>query len=232
MFISLLAVVGTIGLVAQEAHGVAIDFDDGTNDTAVGAHYAATKGVTFTNAEWYDWVSFGRDYDGGPFPGASRDFVIGGEGDGSGAPSYYPDIWPQYNNPPHEDTPIIAAFDTPVTSASILAVHVGFSGARLEALDATGAVLDSDEVVGQTFNGSLNGESENYILSVASGAGIHGIRFYQLDYSAADGLLWDNLRFDRAQAVPVASNWGLGCMMLLLAGAGACVLRRRPALAC
>ncbi len=153
-----------------------IDFDDGTDLQVVGASYAE-QGVIFTNAKRYDWVTRGQTR-----PGASANFMIGGE---QPASSYPVDIFPQ------EDTPIIADFSAPMVRVSITAISVGWAGARLVAFDDQGTPLDADEQYGILRNGA----GEYYVLSVSSSAGIASVRMYQPSYDSNDGLFWDNLKF-------------------------------------
>ena len=155
---------------------VDISFDDGTDLAVIGSVYSA-QGVTFSNAKWYDWVTRGRDD-----PGATPDFMIGGEDPVAGYPvGIFPDI----------DDPIAAAFSAPASVATITAISCGGAGARLEALDDQGGVLDFEEAYG-----TGNGAGEFFILTVDTTPDflIHSVRFYQpLDGpSHGDGLFWDN----------------------------------------
>ena len=172
IFVMVLACCFCAGSPAQTI----IDFDDGTDLQVIGTSYAA-KGVTFTNAKLYDWVTRGQTR-----PGASANFMFGGE---QPAASYPVDIFPQ------EATPIVANFSAPMVRVSITAINVGWAGARLVAFDNHGNPLDTDEQYGIL----RTGVGEHFVLSVSSSAGIVSAWMYQPSSDSNDGVFWDNFKF-------------------------------------
>ncbi len=111
-----------LAAAAIPAHAVTIDFDDGTNATAVGAVYAA-QGVTFANAEF------------------TNNFGLAGSSGALGiiVPGAY--AWDQANA-------ITGTFSGTASAVSIRGLDVGEAGLRLEAFDASAVLIGNFEIFG------------------------------------------------------------------------------------
>lgn len=161
-----------------------IDFDDGTNGASVGSFYSGL-GVTFSNTSWYEFT----------LAGSSPPMTIGS------------------STTPYQSTQATAAvatFDTPMASVAITALDVGDRGARLDAYDAGGTLVDFDEYIG---TGVGVGDFQTLLTSAA---GISRIELYQpVDVQSGDGMVWDNLEFT---PVPVPGAVLLGMIGLSVVG--------------
>jgi hypothetical protein len=186
-------------LMATTAAATTIEFDDGTAGSAVGATYAA-QGVTFSNTLFVS--NFGFAGSTGPLGiSATNNYLFG------------------------PDNPIVGAFSSAQTSLGIRGIGVGASGIRLEAYDASNALIAFDQ-----FFGTGAGGQDNHDLFV-SVAGIASFRLFQpltvgLDSPFGDGVLFDSLSFSAATAgaVPEPATWAMMLAGFALVGG---VLRRR-----
>ena len=172
-FNKLIAITITIGSCLSftaSAATIVINFDTGgINGTAVGAFYAS-QGITFSNVAWYT----NRDERGQPYDGSTGAFVV------SGLTS---NVYPKSNSP------LIALFDIPLSSFSILATDLGNNGARVDAYDAVvgGNLLTFD----QAFFGDVGvGVSRNMVVQAPN---IRRVEIYQPRSISADGIVWDNV---------------------------------------
>jgi hypothetical protein len=100
-----------------------IDFDDGTNGTAIGSFYSAL-GVTFSSAEFTD--NFG-------LAGTSGGLAVAGPG-------------PNYNVGPGDA--IMGSFSSAMSSVSIRGIDIGAAGMRLSVFDAANTLLGSSTAFG------------------------------------------------------------------------------------
>ena len=148
-----------------------IDFDNGTDDSAVGSFYSGL-GVTFSNTQWTD--NFGVPGSSGPL-GISA--IIGALGE------FQPDV----------STPLVGVFSSPVSDVSIIALGVGEHGARIDAYDSAvgGSLVDFDEVFGIGLGTDI------FFTLSTPGPMIRRIELYQPSQflNIGDGLAWDDLVF-------------------------------------
>lgn len=163
-----------------------INFDSLTNGQLVGNAFSG-QGVIFDRATVF----------GGPF-----------DNNGFSPPNAISSNTPQLVVFGQSDA-IVARFDTPIDAASIVALSVGFNGARIEAFDQLvgGTLLASDEA----FGVQENGFNEFFVLSV-SAPGIRRLELFQPSSGFSDGLVFDTLTFN-STPVPEPSA-------LLLLGTG------------
>lgn len=187
---SLLVITSTLVLFSAAANAVLIDFNDGTSGTAIDNFYAA-EGVTFSNARWDSFVS-------------PDEALVGAGG------LKLVSIIDTYSN--KSDNPIEAFFDFAVTNFAIWGLNVGFNGARIEAYDIGGILIDSDEAFG------VGTGTDNHPLLVSSAASIYSVKLFQPATAGSEGMLWDNMSFERAEAtVPapgILALFGLGLAAL------------------
>jgi len=195
-----LIVAVTLAFAAAGVQAVIIDFDDGTDNSAIGAFYSGL-GVTFSNAEWDGFVS--------PDEG-----LVGAGG------LKLVDIGPTYE--PKVGNPIVATFSFAITSFSIRGLNVGANGARIDAYDAAvgGNLIDFDEAFG------IGVGVDNHPLLVSSASPIWRIELYQPLDVTTEGLLFDNMAFEPAQT-QLPEPVSLALLGLGLAGL-AFARRRKP----
>lgn len=195
--VAVIAWMSVAASVAQAGTVTTIDFEGGTANTEIDDHYESL-GVVFSNAKWIDVP---------PLSGGSPPMRLGGAGEGGTTP-----------HNPTSANPIVIKFVGGATEVSILAMDVGRDGARMNAYDALGNLVDFDEGFG-----TGNGAGTNLTLS-SSATPIAEIRLFQPnDTGTFDGLLWDDLKFTPLVPLPPAALLGLG----LLGTLGALRARRR-----
>jgi hypothetical protein len=153
-----------------------INFEEGANlgGQSIATHYS---GLTFSNAVWITPAFTGF---------SNNEFWDGNAGLGAqtGVQNDYPWAYTGITNP------IVITFSTPQSSVSIGAFDVGTNGAGIQAFDALGNLIASDNVQG-TDAGFFN----NLTLSVTA-RGIRSIHLDQPFYSGfPDGIGFDNLQF-------------------------------------
>jgi hypothetical protein len=183
----LLFVVGSV-----QAATVTIDFDDGINGAAIGSFYSSL-GVTFSNAEWDDFVS--------PNEG---DVGAGGLkliGNRAGGESPYS---------PSSNNPIVATFDVGVSSFSIYGLNVGANGARIDLYDSAsgGNLIDFDEAFGTSTGTS------NHPLLISSATPIFRVEFYQPVSATSEGMLWENMSYTTVPTPAAVYLFGSGLGLL------------------
>lgn len=181
-----------------------INFDTGTAGNALGAFYAA-EGVTFANAQWTP------NFVGSIYLNAQATAPFGIDSISAG----------EFNS---VADPIVVTFATPQTTVDILAVNVGFAGARMDAYDAVvgGTLVDFAEAFGTTLKGEipLGGgffTDEEFLLQVQA-ASIRRLELYRPVPVANDGILFDNLTFTAVTAVPEPSTLSLLAMGIVVGG--------------
>lgn len=185
------------------AQTVSLNFEDGTDSTAVGSFYSA-QGVTFASAEWIG--NFG-------LPGSSGALGIRYPGTFQWGPA----------------TPVIATFSTPVSTVSVVGVDVGSDGLVMTAYDAA---VGGTQVATQQVVGTGVGAGQFYTLTVA-GANIRRVEISQITQVSGDGIILDDFSFTRAavaSAVPVPTLSPGALVVLALALACAALFTRRRAL--
>jgi hypothetical protein len=177
-----------LSLVSLPASATTINFDSISNDTVLTNQFAG-QGVTFSNAEVTS--------DFGPLTGQS-------------SPNYVATVG--LGTKPQPSSPIEAFFSVAVTSVTLRGLDVGDNGFLLRAFDASGTLLDSQQVFGTGF-----GSGQFFDLTV-TGAGIARVDFSQVQNVDGDGMVFDNLSFNAAAVPgPIA---GAGLPGLILAGGG------------
>ena len=193
---------GLAGTAAAAHASTTINFDDGTGGNPVDSSYSAL-GVIFSGATFTG--NFG-------LPGSSGSLGI------------YSTVRGYQFGP---DTPILGQFTSAVSSVTIRGIDAGQAGIALDAYDAADALLGYAE-----FFGAGAGVGTFHDLTV-SAPGIAGFRVYQpLTTNGfngfGDGLVFDDLSFVQATAVPEPASWAL--MLAGIAGIAA-AWRRRPSAA-
>lgn len=184
--INLLRVIPALILIAGAARAttVTINFDDGsdavpgygTDGVPIGSFYSRL-GVTFSNAQWDDYIAQGE---GDVGAGGIKIVAITGP---TNDPSYQP----------RASDPVVAVFDQEVENVSIVALGVGDNGARLDAYDS---VTGGNLVGWVAVSSSGPGTGNNRILEVGQHASrIKRIELYQPKDISSDGVLFDNLTF-------------------------------------
>jgi hypothetical protein len=178
---------------------VLIDFEDlaagTTPDVFTGMmplasdHYAS-QGVMFSNAAWRNQCAH--------LTGSSGDICLMAEVGAYGNPSGYQ---------PDASHPIEGVFLTPVTFVSFTALDVGEQGARLAAYDKKENRISFDELYGP---GQGTG---NYGTLTVTEKSIWSFQLYQpislKEGLVSDGVVWDDLSFDRIKPVPEPSTLAL-----------------------
>lgn len=184
-----------ISVFSLAANAASIDFNDGASGAAITNQYSAL-GVNFSNARYDGFVS--PDEAG---VGAGGLKLVGG---GNGGDSVFA---------PKQANPIVITFDFAVSNFSITALNVGANGARAEAYDASGNLVS----FAQGF-GVGTGVSNHPLLTLAA-MSITRVQLFQPLSGLTEGMLWDNLNFTAASAVPVpAAAWLFGSALLGLVG--------------
>lgn len=195
---SMLALVATLlflgSTVFTQARATSITFDDGISGDQIDSFYASAS-ITFQNATW--------------FPNFVGTIYVNGD---ATAPLYFSSTSSGGFNSAAD--PIVLLFDSPQTQVEVLAVNIGFGGARIEAFDSTtgGSLVGSDQAVGVTEIGemSIGGgffENEEFLLSVTAPS-ISRVEFFRPIPSANDGIFFDNLAF-QSTSVPTPSPFAL-----------------------
>lgn len=191
MFIRKLIAGATLGLALTTAQAttVSINFDDGAQDAAVGATYAAL-GITFVDAQF------------------STNFGLAGSSGALGIASISSMFIPQQSNP------ISAVFASAINAFSLTGVDVGEGGFIMTAYDAVtgGNIVATTQVFGTGLG------SDQFFTLQLSGNNIFRVDFSQAAASATDGLVFDNLTFNTAtvpEPAPLALI-GLGLAALAM----------------
>jgi hypothetical protein len=159
--------------------GAILDFEDGTDDVAVGSFYAS-QGIEFSNTQWGD--------ENVTLPGMSGELFIANI---TGA---------QYE--PKLPNQIIATFPgLAAGSVSIDAIDYGDDGVRIDAYDSiTGGTLID-------FDSAVSDESGQFITLSVTGSSIRRIEIYQYqNTNVGDGIVFDDLNFT---LVPEPTSLGL-----------------------
>jgi len=197
-----LALLTTLLAVSFNVNAAIIDFDDGTQGAAITNQYSSL-GVTFSNARFDNFVS--PDEAG---VGAGGLKLVG---NGAGSDSIYS---------PTAANPIVATFDFGITGFSIRALNVGANGARIEAYNSIGTLLDFDQAFGTGLG------VDNHPLLASSAQPIFSILLFTPLSVTTEGMLWDNMSFTRA-GVPNAVPLPAAVFMLAPALLGFMGLRRK-----
>ena len=182
-----------VGMSQTQAATIAIDFNDGTQNTPIGAFYSGL-GVIFQNGQWQNALL--PPFDGiNDQLGASLPFVLNAVNTASGFSSVI-----------DEAHAIIGTFSTPVDALSILAGDVGVNGARINAYDAPvgGNLIGFDEFFGV---GAGNG---NFGTLTVNTPGIRRFELFQPTNPiiSGDGLWFDDLSFTSASTpIPEPSTY-------------------------
>ena len=182
---------------ALRAGIVSIDFNDGVAGTPIGNFYS---GVTFSNGSWEGPVPVNQSGT------ASAGLVLADIFDTGFASPFSPNA----------STPIVAVFDVPVSSVSVVEVNVGVAGSELDAYDsASGGKLIGSDVVHTASSSGCCGAAFAFNL-VVSGANIRRIRIYQPTPTVGNGIFFDNFSFTTvATAEPVTPALLLAGVILL-----------------
>lgn len=167
--------------IAVNSNAAVIDFNDGTNGSAIGSFYSS-QGVTFSNAAWDSFVS-------------PDEASVGAGG------LKLVSIIDEYVN--KSNNPIVASFSSAINAFSIYGLNVGENGARIEAYDQSGGLLGFDEAFGVS-----TGVDNHPFLSVSSSSDIYSIHLFQPASAITEGMLWDNMSYT-ISAVPEPSTYAL-----------------------
>jgi hypothetical protein len=170
---------------------ISINFDDGTASGILTDQYTGF-GVNFSNTQFSNKFALA---------GMTSPLGINGMGGG----------W-QYSF--GKENAIIADFSVDVVSVSIVGIDVGLAGARIDAFDSDGNLLDFNEVYG---TGAGVGQ---FFTVAAEGAYISRMSLYQPDPGYGDGMLFDNLVFKTASVPEPAMSSLLFTGLLCFVGYG------------
>lgn len=201
LFAALLLLIVSVAAIPAGASTITLDFNDGANGGFVSDFYAPS-GVTFSgNTQWSNFAS-------------TDEAAAGVDGlkitDFTGT-FYQPKI----------DSPLVATFNTPISTFSIRGVNVGANGIRVEAYDSEvgGNLVAFDQVIG-VGEGTAN--HPLITLPLGPSASVRRIVMYQPLSVMTEGVLFDNMSFKQV-LVPEPAT--LAYLILSLLGVFA--LRRK-----
>lgn len=182
---------------------ISIDFDKGTIGNTVGNFYSES-GITFNNTKFVKNFSW---------PGSSGKIGIAGIGG------------LLYDGKPFDfvfsiSNAIDAMFSQPISYVGITGINVGPAGMQMDAYDISGNLLKSESWYGDNIIGT--GQYQTISIGFADPI-ISKILLYQPKYDGKDGMVFDNLSFQKADdkaPVPIpASILILGSGLISLFGA-------------
>lgn len=165
---------------------ISIDFDKGTIGNTVGNFYSEL-GITFNNTKFVK--NFG-------WPGSSG--LIGIAGIGGNMDWAFGRL-----------NAIEATFTKPVEYLSINGIDVGSAGMQMDAYDFTGRLIYTENWYGETIPGGIGTGKWKTMSINFSDPIIARILLYQPSYNKTDGMMFDNLVFqkpDDKAPVPIPAS--------------------------